>query len=713
MSWPLSHDFNEAIQNPAVVFADPALKAGETVVGATGLPLPRSGNFADVYQVRGADGRDWAVKCFTRPVAGLAERYAKVSAALAAASLPFTVGFEFQGEGMLVGGAWRPVVKMEWVEGLLLNQVARENAAKPAVLAALGQVWVKLCKRLRDAGVAHADVQHGNVLLVPGSRAGAFGLKLIDYDGMWVPALANTPSGEAGHSSYQHPARAATRAYSPDLDRFPFLAVAAALRGLAAGGPALWERCDNGDNLLFVEADYKNPAGSAVMKELWHTGDPAVQALVGRLAVACGKSIPQTPWLDQIAPDGEPLPLDAATRREAAAALGLAAPVSVPPPPPRPSTPPPQTPPAWTAPAPQREETGLDLFEPGRHSPARGRAGAPGSRMPVYAAGLLLLVIGGVIAGILVGVKSRPAETVRQEGGEPGNGPPKDPEAAPPDPQPKDQEPGEIVPPAKSPDPPAVPVSPAAKYPWSVPAERQFDRLYVSAGAKAVFAGAEGYGGAAFDLGTGAPRPEFADLGKTRPRHFVAMTSGRLGTWGFDPRTVQRWDEKTGRELTPLKIPTVAPPAEKGTLPLTMIGVAPNGKVAAFGWTREVNKADADLPLTLLDLARNEPVKELTWAGGHVYFTADSARVLVAERSGRCRWFKVPSGDADGEWEFRPAAGRHEVTSVSADGSVLGYVGPFARPGGGSGPLTVNGKTGEVLWQFPSAAGTTRVHVSA
>ena len=34
MSWPLSHDFNEAIQNPKLVFSDPDLKAGEAVVGA-------------------------------------------------------------------------------------------------------------------------------------------------------------------------------------------------------------------------------------------------------------------------------------------------------------------------------------------------------------------------------------------------------------------------------------------------------------------------------------------------------------------------------------------------------------------------------------------------------------------------------------------------------------------------------------------------------
>ena len=170
MSWPLSHEFNEAIQNPVVAFADPDLKGGEAIVGASGLPLPRSGNFADVYQVRGADGRDWAVKCFTRPVVGLGDRYARVSEALAKAELPFTIGFTFLAEGIRVGGAWRPIVKMEWVEGMLLNQVVRDHTTKPAKLVALVQMWAKLCKRLRETGIAHADLQHGNVLLVPGSR---------------------------------------------------------------------------------------------------------------------------------------------------------------------------------------------------------------------------------------------------------------------------------------------------------------------------------------------------------------------------------------------------------------------------------------------------------------------------------------------------------------------------------------------------------------
>ncbi len=51
MSWPLSQDYNEAIQNPASSLKDPALKAGEPVVNAMGLPIPRSGNFAECVPV--------------------------------------------------------------------------------------------------------------------------------------------------------------------------------------------------------------------------------------------------------------------------------------------------------------------------------------------------------------------------------------------------------------------------------------------------------------------------------------------------------------------------------------------------------------------------------------------------------------------------------------------------------------------------------------
>jgi len=373
MNWPVPQDFNEAVQEPGLAFSDPDLKAGQTVVGAHGMPLPRSGNFADVYQLRGADGRNWAVKCFTRPVVGLDQRYKQIGDQLGALKLPVMVDFQYLAEGIRVRGKWHPAVKMEWVEGLLINQFVRENAGKPHLLEALFQMWVRLCRRLREAGIAHADLQHGNVVLVPGTKAGSLGLKLIDYDGLYLPALANQPSGELGHANFQHPERAAKQTFSPDVDRFPHLVIATALKALVSSGPALWERYDTGENLLFMESDFLAPSHSPLMQELLRSRDSAVVSLVSRLAVACQRPIPQTPWLDLIAPDGVVTPPTVAESREAMIAfdLGLAKPA------PPPLTPPSHTRYAGTRIAPQ----GIDLGD-WSDAAATARLGGPAVAFP-------------------------------------------------------------------------------------------------------------------------------------------------------------------------------------------------------------------------------------------------------------------------------------------------------------------------------------------
>src|SRR5262249_52702694 len=131
MSWPLPQDFNEAVQNPGSSFADAELRGGQPKLSPLGLPLPRSGNFADVYEITcPATQARWAVKCFTRPVAGLAERYAEISRFLQQARLPFTVAFQYQQQGIRVHGGWFPILKMRWVEGLLLNDFIRDHLHK-------------------------------------------------------------------------------------------------------------------------------------------------------------------------------------------------------------------------------------------------------------------------------------------------------------------------------------------------------------------------------------------------------------------------------------------------------------------------------------------------------------------------------------------------------------------------------------------------------
>ncbi len=327
MSWPLSQDYNEAIQTPAGNFADPDLRRGEAATNALGIPMPYSGNFADVYQVRCPDGSRWAVKCFTREAPGLRERYAEISKHLRRANLPFMVDFTYLEQGIRVLGRWYPVLKMQWVEGLTLNQFVKQYADRPVTLEALLQTWTRMAKALRAAQIGHGDLQHGNVLLVPGPAANSLALKLIDYDGMWVPALAGTKSGEVGHPSYQHPQRIREGTYSIEVDRFPVLLIATALRALKAGGRGLWDRYDNGDNLLFKETDLRAPQQSALMQELLHLGDAATAALLVPLFRSLSGGLASAPTLEEVMPDSRPTPVPTPVPRPVAAAT-VAAPLA-------------------------------------------------------------------------------------------------------------------------------------------------------------------------------------------------------------------------------------------------------------------------------------------------------------------------------------------------------------------------------------------------
>src|SRR5205807_9133854 len=150
MSWPLSQDYNEAIQDPGSAFRDPELRLGRAATNALGLPMPRSGNFADVYEFH-CPGRKWAVKCFTREGPGLRDRYREVSAYLRRLGLPFMVDFDYLDEGIRIRGKWYPVLKMHWVEGLTLNEFVRDCLDKPQTLEMLAHIWIRLSRRLRES----------------------------------------------------------------------------------------------------------------------------------------------------------------------------------------------------------------------------------------------------------------------------------------------------------------------------------------------------------------------------------------------------------------------------------------------------------------------------------------------------------------------------------------------------------------------------------
>jgi hypothetical protein len=275
MAWPSDQDYNEAIQNPSIAFADQQLQSGQVEVNAMGIPKARSGNFATVYKVN-VEGAAHAVRCFRYDNPEHHLRYPAIASYLTQNPLPYMVSFRYVSQGLRVGSSWYPFVRMRWVEGDSLVSYIEKNLSSPAVLRDLATAWTQMLTDLRQAKIAHGDLQHGNVLVVQGK------LRLVDYDGMYVPALEGSRGIELGHRNYQHPQRTELD-FGAYLDNFSAWLIYASLMALAVQ-PALWGQLKGGDEcLLFRKADFDAPERSAVFRLLKAQPDAQVRALADRI----------------------------------------------------------------------------------------------------------------------------------------------------------------------------------------------------------------------------------------------------------------------------------------------------------------------------------------------------------------------------------------------------------------------------------------------
>ncbi len=182
MSWPTPQEYNEAIQTPAASFIDDTLKTGQVLVNALGLPRSATGTFASVYKVSSA-GSDWAVRCFLNHRHEQKERYMRISEFVAVDDLEFTVPFHYLEQGIRVKGSWFPIVKMNWVHGDTLDVYLHRNYKNTSSVQMLRDQFARLSNDLDQAGIAHGDLQHGNIIVTPQ------GLRLVDYDALYVPTL--------------------------------------------------------------------------------------------------------------------------------------------------------------------------------------------------------------------------------------------------------------------------------------------------------------------------------------------------------------------------------------------------------------------------------------------------------------------------------------------------------------------------------------------
>ena len=280
--------YQAAVQHPATAFSDPELQRASVATGRLGLPRAVAGNFAVTYQLT-SGGRRWAVRCFHRDAADRPRRYAAISQALGSLPAPF-VPVSYLPLGVRVGSIWFPVTKMAWLDGETLNRAVERRLGTPRALLELERRVIALVAALRQHGLAHGDLQHGNILVEP---SGA--LRLVDYDGMYVPALRGLAACESGDPNYQHPDRRLQ--FDADLDRFAALVIVVALRALGAA-PRLWATYNSGDNLLFRRADFVAPHQSTLFGELRTL--PSVRDLAVRLAAVAQDDYRRIPLLDDV-----------------------------------------------------------------------------------------------------------------------------------------------------------------------------------------------------------------------------------------------------------------------------------------------------------------------------------------------------------------------------------------------------------------------------
>jgi serine/threonine protein kinase len=284
--YPTMDQYNDAVQHPHTAFSDPVLKAAKIATNGMGLPIALGGGFALTYTAM-AQGSKYAIRCFHKEARGLEARYGHVDKALRTTVGSYFVGFEYQPTGILVNGNRYPIVKMDWVDGDTLGSFLEDNYSDKSQIERLRQQFTRLERFLRSKRLAHGDLQNGNVLVKSD-------LKLIDYDGIYVPTMAAGQGTELGHKHFQHPKRSAAD-FGPEMDRFSFIVIDLSLRAIAHDCK-LFAKYSNGENIILTANDFISPGNSAAFADLMAI--PSLARETANLASICTAPVKGIPTLE-------------------------------------------------------------------------------------------------------------------------------------------------------------------------------------------------------------------------------------------------------------------------------------------------------------------------------------------------------------------------------------------------------------------------------
>ena len=264
MQYPLISEYVKAIQDAG----DNLDKLAHLtpVLDDHGEPYRSSGAFAVVFKMQDkSTGKYYALKCFTEEQEGRAEAYRQIADELDMVDSPYITSVKYMEKELFVDSQYEedefPVLLMDWVEGETMETYIAANYHNQSAMSMLCYRFGKMAAWLRTQSFAHGDIKPDNIIVRPDGS-----LALVDYDGMFVPAMKGCKSPTVGTKDFCHPLRTVDD-FDETIDDFSLASIALSLKAISMKSTLL-DIYGASDRLLFSENDYRNPSNSKVISAL-------------------------------------------------------------------------------------------------------------------------------------------------------------------------------------------------------------------------------------------------------------------------------------------------------------------------------------------------------------------------------------------------------------------------------------------------------------
>ena len=253
-----------------------------------GEPYRSSGAFAVVFKMKDEQtGKCYALKCFTEEQEGRAEAYRQIAEELEFVDSPYITSVKYLEKELFVDSNCEdnefPVLLMDWIEGETMETYIADHYMDNYAMSMLCYRFCKMAAWLRSQPFAHGDIKPDNIMVRSDGT-----LMLVDYDGMFVPAMKGQTSPTIGTKDFSHPLRTIDD-FDETIDDFALASMALSLKAISLN-PSLLDEYGASDRLLFSAADYLDLSKSKTMTALQGLlADEEIKTLLSMFLLASAK----------------------------------------------------------------------------------------------------------------------------------------------------------------------------------------------------------------------------------------------------------------------------------------------------------------------------------------------------------------------------------------------------------------------------------------